>query len=114
MTRYYVYCMKWKIAGAILSMFLLIVSSKFVHAQHIEPRNPENAFIPLQLTEGTLNAVQNERLTVLQPTDLAKQPVWSCPSILDILILEKKEDLYATNTIILFEIISLIHHLISS
>lgn len=35
MTRYYVYCMKWKIAGAILSMFLLIVSSKFVHAQHV-------------------------------------------------------------------------------
>src|SRR5690625_7851854 len=57
-------------------MFLLIVSSKFVDAQHIEPRNPENAFIPLQLTESTLNTVQNERLTVLQPTDLAKQPVF--------------------------------------
>src|SRR5690625_7083836 len=73
MNRYYVYCIKWKRAGAILSMFLLIVSSKFVDAQHIEPRNPENAFIPLQLTESTLNTVQNERLTVLQPTDLAKQ-----------------------------------------
>jgi len=76
MNRYYVYCIKWKRAGAILSMFLLIVSSKFVDAQHIEPRNPENAFIPLQLTESTLNTVQNERLTVLQPTDLAKQPVF--------------------------------------
>jgi len=35
---------------------------------------------------------------------------WSCPGIVDILILEKKEDLYATNTISLSERISAKNH----
>ena len=54
-------------------MLLLIGLNDSVNAQQVEP---ENAFVPVQITESSLTTVQSERLTVLQQNSLLEQPIF--------------------------------------
>src|SRR5690625_4797563 len=73
MNRQSIYFWKWKKFGVFLSLLLLIGLNDSVNAQQVEP---ENAFVPVQITESSLTTVQSERLTVLQQNSLLEQPIF--------------------------------------